>query len=76
MKIITETDLTDFECWSGAEYFFNKLTYQELKTISLELEQLYPEGVSETFINDLFWFEQEFICQTIGEDLEEILERV
>lgn len=76
MKLITETNLTDFECWSGARHFFNKLTYQELKTISSELEELYPDGMTDTQINDLFWFDEDFICQMIGEDLDEILERI
>tara|TARA_R110002012_G_scaffold319502_2_gene540417 strand:- start:129 stop:359 length:231 start_codon:yes stop_codon:yes gene_type:complete len=76
MKLISETDLTDFECWSGAKYFFNKLTYQELKTISLRLEELYPDGMTDTQINDLFWFEEDFICKLINEDIDEILERV
>ena len=32
--------------------------------------------MTDTQINDLFWFDEDFICQMIGEDVEEIFERV
>ena len=76
MKVITETNLTDFDFWSGAKYFADKLTYSELETISEQLQGLYPDGMTDTQINDIFWFEEDFICKLIGEDLDEVLERV
>ncbi|ANS03086.1 hypothetical protein [uncultured Mediterranean phage uvDeep1-CGR2-KM23-C896] len=76
MKLITETNLTDFDFWSGARYFADKLTYSELKSISEQLKEIYPDGMTDTQINDLFWFDEEFICRLISEDLEEIFERV
>jgi len=76
MKIITETNLTDFDFWSGAKYFSDKLTYSELEAISEHLQEIYPDGMTDTQINDFFWFEEDFICKLIGEDLDEILERV
>tara|TARA_R100000655_G_scaffold90650_1_gene131251 strand:- start:13 stop:243 length:231 start_codon:yes stop_codon:yes gene_type:complete len=76
MKVITETNLTDFDFWSGAKHLANRLTYSELETISEQLQELYPDGMSDTQVNDLFWFDEDFICKLIGEDLDEILERV
>ena len=76
MKVITETNLTDFDFWSGAKYFSGKLTYSELETISEHLQEIYPDGMTDPQINDFFWFEEDFICKLIGEDLDEILERV
>lgn len=76
MKVITETNLTGFDFWSGAKHLANKLTYSELETISEHLQELYPDGMTDTQINDFFWFEEDFICKLIGEDLDEILERV
>ena len=35
------------------------------------LEDLYPDGMEETEVNDLFWFEEEFLCELIGVDYEE-----
>lgn len=69
MKITSELNLTNFEFWSGAKN--NSFTYSELKEIENSLEELYPDGMAETTINDLFWFEEEFLCDCIGLDFEE-----
>lgn len=73
MKITTELNLTNFEFWSGAkQHYFNN---SELKEIENQLEELYPDGMSETKVNDLFWFEEEFLCECIGLDFEEYQNR-
>lgn len=37
---------------------------------------MYPDGMDETQINDLFWFEYEWICSDIlGVDYNEVMER-
>ena len=73
MIIKTEKDLTNFDFWSGAVILSNSLTYTELKQITEQLEELYPEGMTETQINDLFWFEEDFICGMIGVKAEDVL---
>jgi len=75
MIIKTEKDLTNFDFWSGAVSLSNRLTYTELKQITEQLEELYPDGMTETQINDLFWFDEDFICEMIGENIEEVLKR-
>ena len=66
MKIYNEIDLTSFEFWSGAKD--HKFTYSELDEIQDYLEELYPDGLSETQVNDIFWFEEEELCNWIGID--------
>jgi hypothetical protein len=68
MKITTELNLNTFNFWSGAKQ--HNFTYNELKDLEYTLEDLYSEGCSETEINDLFWFEEEFLCECIGIDFE------
>ena len=75
MKTIKETDLTDFEFWAGAKYFADYLTRLEKQQISNAIEELYEDGLTETEINDLFWFDTDFICSLIGLTEEEILNR-
>lgn len=73
MKITSELNLTNFKFWGGAKnHFFN---YSELQEIENNLDDLYPEGTTETTINDLFWFEEEFLCECIGLDFEEYQNR-
>ena len=73
MKITKELSLTEFKFWSGAKQ--HEFTYSELKELEYTLEDLYPEGCSETDINDLFYFEEEFLCECIGLDYNEYLSR-
>lgn len=75
MKLYTEKDLRDFEFWSGAKDRAKYLTEDELNTIENELEAIYPDGLSETELNDLFWFEFDFICNLIGTTEVEVFER-
>jgi len=69
MKVTKELDLQNFEFWSGAKE--HEFTYSELKDLEFILEDLYPEGATETQINDLFWFEEEFLCECLGIDFED-----
>ena len=76
MKIYTEESLKNFEFWSGAKDTVKYLTDDELDTIEKNLEDIYPEGMSETQINDIFWFEDDWIAEILGyNDFEEIMNR-
>ena len=73
MTITKELDLTDFNFWSGAKD--HSFTYNELKDIEDQLEEIYPDGMTETDVNDLFLFEDESLCEWLSLDYEEYLER-
>lgn len=66
MKIYTEQSLCYFQFWSGAVENAKMLTASELDEVESVLEELYPEGVDETTINDLFWFSFDEVCAAIG----------
>ena len=71
VKVCYETDLTDFEFWSGAQRTASVLTDKELSQISDILGETAPEGMTETQINDIFWFEDDWIAEMLGyEDFE------
>lgn len=76
MKITTEKSLKNFEFWSGALDRVKYLTDEELDTIEEILEELNPDGLSDTEINDTFWFGDDEIAYWLGYDsFEEIMER-
>lgn len=75
MRITTEKTLQQFEFWSGAKDLADRLTFQELDLIEFELEGIYPDGLTETELNDLFWFEEVFICDLIGQSQEDVFNR-
>lgn len=66
MKIIREESLSNFEFWSGAIDNAAKLTQEQFDTLESFLEDEYPEGITETELNDLFWFDFDFISNMLG----------
>lgn len=71
MKIFCEKSLTSFEFWSGAKCRAEQLTYEELEQLEYILEDIYPEGVDDTFINDLLWFDFAAVCEWLELKLDE-----
>lgn len=75
MKIIAETNLSDFKFWSGAKETVEELTTEDLDTIEAFFEDAYPDGMKDTEINDTFWFQRDYIASLLGyEDWDELLE--
>ena len=71
MIIHSETSLRDFNFWSGGADNANCLTYEQLDTIENILEDIYPNGIDETQLNDLLWFDEDIIAEWLGyEDFE------
>ena len=67
MKLYRELDLTRFEPWSGAVDTYNTIyNADKLKDLEFLLEELYPEGMEETQLNDLLWFESEWLLESLG----------
>lgn len=66
MKIYREDSLANFEFWSGARDRAKYFTHNDFAQIESILEELYPEGIAETTINDLFWFEEDMLAEWLG----------
>lgn len=76
MIIKTETTLKNFDFWSGAKDTVKYLTESELETIESYLEELYPEGMTDTELNDFMWFDDDTIAEWLGyNDFDEIMNR-
>lgn len=72
MRIYKEFDFDSFQPWSGAVDTYNRIQ-EERKGAALEtiLDELYPDGMTETELNDLLWFEPETIFEWLGIEEEE-----
>lgn len=66
MKVTTEQSLSNFNFWSGAKDNAAELTDSQLDTIESILEDIYPDGMDETSVNDLFWFEFDTVKEWLG----------
>lgn len=80
MTYTCNESLTNFGFWSGAKERTDNLTIDQLD----RLDYLLPDAMgwnetdntpSDSEINDLFWFEEDFIAQLLGFDSWEALER-
>ena len=68
MKTFNEnTTLENFDAWSGAkdtkETILNANKGEEFDYL---IEELYPGGLSETQLNDILWFEPDWIYEQLG----------
>jgi hypothetical protein len=61
------TTLANFNAWSGAkdtkQTILENNKGEEFDSL---IEELYPDGLSETQLNDLLWFEPEWIYENLG----------
>lgn len=59
MKVYKEMDMTDFEPWCAAVDTYKDLErFDRLDQFQSVIEELYPDGCTETEINDILWFEE------------------
>ena len=67
MKIYSEINIADFKAWSGAINTLDRIIAED-KCDELEaiLEDLYPDGIDETGLNDLLWFDDETVFSRLG----------
>lgn len=69
MKTYNETSLENFEAWSGAVDTKNGIIEAgKVDEFDQLIDELYPDGLSETHLNDLLWFETDWLYQTLGID--------
>ena len=67
MKTTREMELVNFEAWSGA-IETQKRIIAEGKASEFDglIEELYPDGINETHLNDILWFEEEWLFECLG----------
>ena len=68
MSTITKTmDIYDFEPWSGAVDTYERIEREgKLGELDDVLDEVYPDGIDETELNDLLWFEPETVYEWLG----------
>ena len=67
MKITSEMSLKNFKAWSGAKDTLNKLIeLDKCDELEFILDDLYPDGLTDTQLNDILWFDDEWIYEILG----------
>lgn len=66
MRIVKEISVEDFEGWSGANDTIEVIEKAgKVDEFDNLIEELYPDGLSETSLNDLLRFDYEWIYETL-----------
>ena len=64
--------LDDFEPWSGAVDTWDKIVDAgKLEELDFILEDVFPDGMNRTELNDLLWFESDWVLDQLGLNDEE-----
>jgi hypothetical protein len=72
MKLTTEINLSDFDAWSGAKDTKETiLAHDKERDFDYLIEELYPDGLTDTQLNDILWFDSEWIFEQLGINEEE-----
>lgn len=72
MRTYNETNLLNFQAWSGAIDTKNTIIdHDKQEDFDYLIEEIYPDGLSETQLNDILWFEEEWIFEQLGIEINE-----
>ena len=72
MKTYTETSIRNFDAWSGAKETQELiLEHGKEKYFDYLMEELYPDGLSETQLNDILWHDSEWVLDSLNIRLDE-----
>ena len=66
LKIYVDTT-ANYKPWSGAVNTYETIEEEDkLDDLDFLLEELYPEGISESHLNDILWFESDWVFAQLG----------
>lgn len=72
MLIKTEKNLRGFEAWSGAietkKIILDAGLEEEFEML---IDECYPEGLTDTELNDILWFDSDWVLDMLGIEVEE-----
>lgn len=67
MKVFIELNIRNFEAWSGGEET-KETIIEHGKEQDFEdlIDELYPDGIDETSLNDLLWHDSDWVLDSLG----------
>ena len=66
MLIVEERGLLEFEAWSGAVETKERIIEAGLEEeFERLIDECYPEGISSTQLNDLLWFDSDWVYEAL-----------
>ena len=60
------TSIADFEAWSGGEDTKDAIIENnKVKDFDIMIEEIYPDGITETDLNGLLWHDSEWVFERL-----------
>lgn len=77
MRIVKEISIRDFKPWGGAVEMYDRLTYNETVILDTFFDEMSNcAAITEVDINDMMWFDDEYlITEILEQDYEEFYNR-
>lgn len=68
MEVIREvTRVHELEPWAGAKATWEKIVEEKkVDEFFALMEELYPTGIREVELNDILWFDSDWLYETLG----------
>ena len=67
MKVTNEINLAEFNAWQGAEDTQETILNEgKEKQFDDLINELYSDGLTATELNDLLWFDSDWVCKQLG----------
>lgn len=61
------SDISSYKPWSGAVETFEKIKDAGMiDELDFLLEDIYPDGITETQLNDILWFDADWVLESLG----------
>lgn len=77
VKCEMDADALRERLWSGGADTLQDLSNAEIETVLCILEDVFPDSMSLTDLNDFFWFERDTIAEWLGiRAYEDLMNRV
>lgn len=65
MKLIM--DFEDYQPWAGARDTYALIDcHNKLEDLDILITECYPDGLTEEQLNDILWFESEWVLDCLG----------
>ena len=72
MIIKREISIVDFKAWSGACSTLKAIiNADKVEEFDYLIEEIFPDGLSETELHDLLWFDSDWVFEALGMSDEE-----
>ena len=72
MKVYQEISIRDFEACSGVVTTKDLIIEHDKEDeFDALIEELYPDGIDATQLNDILWFDDEWVLESLGIEKEE-----